>query len=290
MMPDEYCHDKVAQNGSTLYYSTMFLPEQKRRAIVALLACSRELNDIVNECSDEKVAGVKLQWWREEIDRLFGGVPQHPVTKNLGEVMGRFGLAQNDLLKIVNGVEAELHFAGVMSFDQLLQHCYQVAGPVGWCSGRILGYQDERTLQHSLDLATAIYLTEILRKTRAHARRGVVHLPLEDMEEFRVRPDDLLQNQTPEALKALFQLQVKRIRGQYRKAVQTLPDIDRYGHCSGLITVNIFQALLTEIEKDGFRMLEHELHLTPLRKLWLAWKTAWIEGKRVKRVGKLAAS
>mgnify|MGYP001768049555 CR=1 FL=1 len=83
MTPDDYCQDKAARSGSSFYYSFMFLPPERRRAITALYAYCREVDDTVDEATDPQVARARLDWWRGEIERLFAGDPQHPVTRAL---------------------------------------------------------------------------------------------------------------------------------------------------------------------------------------------------------------
>jgi len=83
MTPDEYCQEKAAHSGSSFYYSFLFLPPERRRAITALYAFCREVDDAVDEPSDPSVARETLTWWRSEVARLFAGDPQHPVTRAL---------------------------------------------------------------------------------------------------------------------------------------------------------------------------------------------------------------
>ena len=68
--------------------------------------------------------------------------------------------------------------------------------------------------------------------------------------------------------------QVARARRWYARAMDALPAEDRRAQRPGLIMAAIYRALLDEIERDGYRVLDHRIALTPLRKLWIAWKTA----------------
>ena len=94
MSPDEYCQDKAAQSGSSFYYSFLFLPPERRRAITALYAFCREVDDAVDEPSDPSAARAALAWWRIEVAQLFAGNPQHPVTRALAPATGPFGITQ----------------------------------------------------------------------------------------------------------------------------------------------------------------------------------------------------
>ncbi|RMH11383.1 MAG: squalene synthase HpnD, partial [Gammaproteobacteria bacterium] len=90
MTPEKYCQQKAAKSGSSFYYSFLLLPEARRKAITALYAYCREVDDVVDECREPQVALVKLNWWREEVARLFQRRPRHPVTRALLEPVERF--------------------------------------------------------------------------------------------------------------------------------------------------------------------------------------------------------
>src|SRR5690349_22343549 len=100
MTPDEYCQEKAIQSGSSFYYSFLYLPLERRRAITALYAFCREVDDVVDECSDPLVARAKLAWWRGEVAAIFAGgdrKPSHPVAKALASVAQPFNLTAERL-------------------------------------------------------------------------------------------------------------------------------------------------------------------------------------------------
>ena len=121
MTPEQYCQTKAATSGSSFYYSFLFLPPDKRRAITALYAFCREVDDVVDECVEPELARTKLAWWRGEIDALFKGTPQHPVTRALSEPIDNFNLPQSRFLDIIAGMEMDLTRQRYATFDDL-QH------------------------------------------------------------------------------------------------------------------------------------------------------------------------
>jgi phytoene synthase len=129
----------------------------------------------------------------------------------------------------------------------------------------------------------AFQLTNILRDVREDAQRGRIYIPVDELHRFGVQPGDLNRPITSDAVKALFKYQADRARDYYHKAFAQLPDSDRYAQRTGLIMAEIYQSVLEEIKADGYRVLEHRIKLTPLRKLWLAWRAARRENKRQRR-------
>src|SRR5688500_10213607 len=108
MTPDEYCQRKAAASGSSFYYSFVFLPSEQRRAITALYAFCREVDDVVDETQEPQVAATKLAWWRSEVANLFAGQPQHPVTKALAPHIPTRGISQQWMNEIIDGMEMDL--------------------------------------------------------------------------------------------------------------------------------------------------------------------------------------
>ena len=108
MSPDEYCQQKTVQSGSSFYYSFLFLPPERRRAITAMYAFCREVDDTVDECTDQSIARIKLAWWRTEVQAMYGGSATHPVMQALQPHLAPYGLEQKHLQAIIDGMEMDL--------------------------------------------------------------------------------------------------------------------------------------------------------------------------------------
>ena len=275
MTPDDYCQQKAAGSGSSFYYSFLFLAPARRRAITALYAFCREVDDVVDETADAQLAATKLAWWRAEVANLFAGNAQHPVTKALSVFINQFSISQERLNEIIDGMEMDLTQARYLDWPGLERYCHRVAGVVGLLAAAIFGYRDARTLDYARELGIAFQLTNIIRDVGEDARKNRIYLPMEDLKRFGVTAADILNaRETPE-LEKLLQFEAQRAKDYYEKAFSALPAADRKAQRAGLIMAAIYRALLDEIERDGFRVLTRRTSLTPLRKLWIAWKT-WI--------------
>ena len=277
MTPDQYCQDKAARSGSSFYYSFLFLPADRRRAITALYAFCREVDDTVDETSDAQVARARLQWWRGEVDQLFAGTPQHPVTRALAPHLDSCNIRRGPLIEIIDGMQMDLDQNRYVDFEGLRLYCHRVAGVVGQLSAGIFGATQPATLEYAEQLGLAFQLTNIIRDVGEDARKGRVYLPIEDLKRFDVPVHDLLTARNAAGFSALMQFQTERAREYYRRAFALLPAQDRRAQRPGLIMAAIYSKLLDEIEREGFRVLTHRTSLTPLRKLWLAWRT-WMRG------------
>ncbi len=273
MTPDEYCQDKAVPNGSSLHYSLLPLPDERRRVFIALYAFRREIIQIVDECQEAPIARTKLDWWREELHRLFAGQPQHPVSLALAVRLDRYTLAQERFREMLDGVEMDLHYDAYPSFKELSLYCQRVGSAVSLLGTEILGYEDRRTPQFANNLGMALQLVCILRNVHRDALRGRFYLPEDELERFGVGHADLLRSPTSEPVQALFRFQAERVKEHQQRALQQLPAQDRYAQCSYIILAELAMRLLDEIAADGYRLLEQRIALTPLRKFWIAWRT-----------------
>jgi phytoene synthase len=280
MKPDEYCKNKASRSGSSFYYSFLFLPERQRQAVTALYAFCREVDDIVDECSNTDVARAKLQWWKNEISDLYNGSPQHPVSQALSESLLHFSLEKRYFEDIIDGMLMDLEIFSYNSFEDLKRYCYRVASVVGLLTVEIFGYSDSKTLQYAADLGLAFQLTNIIRDVREDAERGRIYLPQEDLKMFSVSMDDILTFKDSENFRALMHFQSDRAHQYYNQAYSLLPEIDRYAQRGGIIMASIYESLLREMKNDGLDVLRTRTKLTPLRKLWIAWKSQRHEKQR----------
>lgn len=274
MTPDEYCQQKAAQSGSSFYYSFLFLPPDRRRAITALYAFCREVDDVVDECPDGQIAATKLAWWRRELANVYRGSPQHPVTLALQSAQREFDLPEEQLQEIIDGMEMDLRQTRYLDFKTLALYCYRVAGVVGLLAAGIFGYQDRRTQKYAHDLGIAFQLTNIIRDVGEDARRGRIYLPIEDLQRFSVPAADILNARHSDNFRQLMEFQIERAESYYAQAIASLPESDRRAQRPGLVMAAIYRALLDEIKRDGCLVLQQRTSLTPLRKLWIAWRTA----------------
>ena len=273
MTPDDYCYNLAAPPGSDFRYSLLGLPLARRQALIAVKAFELEVTQIVDQCQDSSVGRAKLDWWRDEIGRLFVGKPQHPVTVALQPHVSAFNLPEEYFREIADGAAMDVDDGAYPSFSELSLYAHRRGSIPALLAAEILNYRNRRgTPRFAHDAGTMLLLLEFLYEVRRYAQLGRVYLPEDEMQRYDVRPSDLLAAQTPERLRRLFAAQAERIRDAHQRALRQLPDEDRYAQYPVLIRLELALALLAEIAEDGYRLLERRIQLTPVRKLWLAWR------------------
>lgn len=279
MTPDEYCQEKAAKSGSSFYYAFLFLPPDRRRAITALYAFCREVDDVVDECTDPSVARIKLAWWRTQVDQLFAGKQDHPVMQALAPHLQTCRIEAGRMHAVIDGMEMDLDQTRYLDWPGLRTYCWHAAGVVGELSAGVFGYTDPQTLQYAEKLGLAFQMTNIIRDIGDDARRGRIYLPVNDMQKFDVKASDILNGVYSDRFTALMRFETERTRELYKEAMALLPEQDRRAQRPGLMMAAIYHALLEEIERDQWQVLHQRISLTPVRKLWLAWKV-WVGGGR----------
>ncbi len=272
MSPQEYVQHKAASSGSSFYYAFLFLPPERRAAITAFYAFCREVDDVVDEVSDPGVAATKLAWWQSQVQQAFAGQPQHPVMQALMPLTRTFGIQAEHLHSVIEGCQMDLQQTRYLDWPGLQRYCHLVAGVVGEVSARIFGQTDATTTAYAHTLGLAFQMTNIIRDVGEDAMRGRIYLPIDELQRFEVKAQDLLQRQYSARFSALMKFQADRAHALYDQALALLPAVDQRSQKPGLMMASIYRTLLREIEASDFQVLHQRIALTPLRKLWLAWK------------------
>jgi phytoene synthase len=180
---------------------------------------------------------------------------------------------------VIEGCEMDLQQTRYLDFPGLQRYCHLVAGVVGEVASGIFGRTSAQTVAYAHKLGLAMQLTNIIRDVGDDARRGRIYLPVNELQQFGVKANEILLRSKPwgysERFTALMKFQAERAHRLYDEALALLPEADRAAQKPGLMMANIYRALLVEIEREDFQVLHQRIALTPLRKLWIAMKTNW---------------
>jgi len=272
MTPEQYVQEKAAASGSSFYYAFLFLPKPRRAAITAFYAFCREVDDVVDDMVDPGVAATKLAWWQSEVTKAFAGQPSHPVMQALMPLAADYQIEARHLLSVIEGCQMDLSQTRYLDYAGLQRYCHLVAGEVGEVAANIFGQTQPQTTAYAHKLGQALQLTNIIRDVGEDAMRDRIYLPVNELQQFDVKAHEILKRTYSDRFTALMQFQAQRAHSLYDEALALLPAADRRAQKPGLMMASIYRALLSEIERDNFQVLHQRISLTPLRKLWLAWK------------------
>lgn len=279
MNPSEYCEQKTRGSGSSFYYAFLFLEENQRRAMMALYAFCREVDDIADEIREPDIALQKMQFWSKEIVRTFQGSPHHPVALELHWSLQHFALDEALFHDIIEGMLMDIEARPIIDHAMLELYCYRVAGAVGLLSGKIFGFQSEQTSQFATTLGYALQLTNILRDIAEDSARGRIYLPQKERIQYQVADRDLLEGNITANVQDLLKHYATLAENAYHDALSLLPATDRACMRPSLLMASIYHLQLQRIRQHDYDVWKKSGHISPLRKLWIAFKT-WRYEKR----------
>jgi phytoene synthase len=263
--------NRATPPGSSAYYSVCLAPAGLRDDLAVVLAWRDRVRAVLDEVSDAGVALTKLQWWREELDRTYAGEARHPLSLALAQALVRHGLPAEGFLRMAAQVQTELTgrppadragLEGACEADmgalfELVARCHGVSEPGPLDTARVLGA-----------FCAQVYL---IRDSGLHLRRGRAFLPADRLAQLglthlalrdqRGRLSGLLAEAAGEAL-------------AYRQASALGPELPLSLPVTLRVRGRILAALLAELDAEGFDLAERRVGLTPVRKLWLAWREA----------------
>lgn len=271
------CAEITRRASSNFYYAFMLLPAERRRALFAVYAFCRFIDDIADEAAVREPAAL-LARWREELDRVFSGRPSRAVSRALADSVARFAIPRRYFEEVIDGVEMDLSRTRYQDFDALYLYCHRVASAVGLISIEIFGYRNPSTRTYAENLGVAFQLTNILRDVREDAAHGRIYIPLDDLARFEVTEDEILRGVHSSRFERLMEFEANRARGYYEAAEGALPQEDRATLLTAEAMRLIYGALLRRIEQSNYRVMERRLTLSAPRKLYLVGR-AWASGR-----------
>ena len=262
---DDYCQDVLKRSGSSFYWAIFLLrPVEKRRALTAVYAWCRQMDDVVDHLQEPQVASIKLNWWLEEIHRCYTGRASHPITQAIAHYLPTYAWPIEWFEDLIQAMRSDLQPKTYANIAEVMAYAHGAAGVVGQMSATIFGFQHVETLAYAHELGLACQMTNILRDVGEDLRRGRCYLPMDELETTGVDWPLLSREYVSSSNFELFmRQQVARNRDQYQKAMTLLHDDDRAAQKTGLMMAAIYQRLLDELETEGLgRVLQQKLSLS----------------------------
>lgn len=286
MTPEEYCEQKTRASGSSFYYAFVFLPPDQRRAMMALYAFCREVDDVADEIADQDVARQKIHFWRHEVHQVFQQKATHPVGQELMWSIQQFHFTEELLSEILDGMLMDIDGTPTVKPADLSLYCYRVAGVVGLLSIEVFGYSNRKSRDFATTLGEAMQLTNILRDIPEDAQRGRIYLPQSVRAQFGVSDQDIKTGNFTESMKALLTDYRQRSESLYQQAMDTLPQDDRVSLRPSLIMATIYHHHLRKLAACDGNVWLTPVRLAPIHKLWIAWRCWRYEKKAEKSAQK----
>ncbi len=271
------CAEITRGSSSNFYYAFMLLPAERRRALHAVYAFCRFIDDI----ADDEPAGdapALLKRWREEVDRVYAGAPTRGISRALADSARHFTIPRKYFEEIIAGVEMDLTRKRYANFEELRLYCYRVASAVGLICIEIFGYTNPAARLYAEKLGLAFQLTNILRDVKEDAGRNRIYLPQADLTRFDVTEEEILHSVYSPNFIRLMEFEAARAHDFYGEAEAALPPEDRTSLLTAEAMRLIYGALLDRIVRSNYRVLDRRHSLSAPLKLYLVGR-AWASGR-----------
>lgn len=269
---DEYCQQKAAPPGSSTYYALRRAPAASQPLLTALFALRREFEETVKETSDPAIGRTKLAWWQNELAALASGSPSHPVSKALAAYLPNVETEYPELQALLAGFEMDLDQARYLDYPNLRRYVQGVGGTFASLVARASAKDSAQASTWSAPLGEALQLAQFVAETGNDARHGRIYIPIDEMQRFNVTAADLINRKYSDAFTELMRFETKRARDALQAALAAMPANERRSQRTLVAQAALALALLDEIERDGYHVLHQRIALTPIRKLWIAWR------------------
>ena len=274
---DDYCKEKAAPDGSNLYYATLFESDAIKKRLLIFFALHYEIIECLSVSSDPEVTHLKLQWWSEEIERLFQDKPRHPVTIQLLPLLkgtqGNIFPFMTYMATLESIVSAQVKGALDDWLNQLSYGLGQIWYCASWyCASSLSLPVNNNTLFLITRNGGIIFAVELLQNLRLLTSNGYNFLPGDLLEKHQLPRNNLIVHAGNKSSNLLLKFLLERIKDEldsiYRELKNNVPKILVYH----LIMNRISRSICIEIQKDGCQLLKHKIALTPIRKLLVAWQ------------------
>lgn len=274
---DEYCQQKAAPPGSSFYYALRQAPLARQPLVAALFALRRELEQTVKEVSDPTVGHTKLAWWQKELAALASGHPSHPVSQALAAHHPDIARETDALRTLVAGYGMDLEQARYLDFANLRRYADQTGGMFAALVASAsagAGRPTANGARWAQPLGQALTLAQFVQDLGQDARQGRIYVPIDELQRYGVTAADLLNRRYSPAYTELMRFQTSRARDALNASLSGIPADERRAQRTLRALGALALAVLDEIERDGFQVLHQRIALTPVRKLWIAWRAA----------------
>jgi phytoene synthase len=265
----DYCRNLTKRQAKNWYYGFISLPPEKRRAIYAAYAFSRECDDDSDEDGSLESKRRAIARTRERLDQAYTRRTDDPILLALGDAAERYDIKRELFEELIAGVEMDLEVNRYATFEDLRLYCYRVASVVGLICLQIFGYSDPRAPEFGADLGLALQLTNILRDVKEDAERGRIYIPQDEMRQFGSSEEELLAGVCNRPFRELMAFQAERAWRYHNSGHRLLPLLDVRARACTATMQGIYREILQRIEAADYAVFDGRISLSGRDKLGL---------------------
>jgi phytoene synthase len=262
-------------SGSDLHYASLYATPPLREQFNLVNALQTELCSIPMSVSDTGVARVKLGWWHGEAQRLVQGNPSHTLTRNYANSSAKMPDISAAMCALIAGLDEELGGRILTTNEDRRDWFNATFSPINEVRLAIGGECDGPLTAQLLELGRWVEVGYSLLFLKPHAMRQIRRLAIDELEAKNCSWNDIESGRESAVVVALLGAETQVASDELSRLLNAIPRVARRTHLPLITLGRIVQDSLIEMRKDGCRIWLHRIELTPLRKLWLAWRTRY---------------
>lgn len=288
----KYAKSQTAHFSKSFFFSSQILPKEKRWDTFALYSFCRYADNIVDNPRKRADAELfdELASLSREIQIAYRrGESEHPVLKPFIRVAARRGIPIEYVLDLLDGVKMDLLKNRYESFADLYEFAYRVAGVVGLMMTFVMGFQKKEALVYAEKLGIAMQLTNILRDVQEDKNMNRIYLPLQELKQFGLTEDDIMNERFSEKMYQFMKFQVDRANRYFDEAQPGIAMLDRDSQFAIYSAGKIYRGILEQIEKRGYNPFLGRAFITQRKKMAILFNEV-LKTRVLKPVATLMAS
>jgi phytoene synthase len=276
--PDIYeayqvCQQITKREAKNFYYGFISLPEPKRHAIYAAYAFSRQCDDAVDNQGTGYEKLRALEAAKQRLYLCYTGRPADPVTIALHDAVTRYPIPIAYFEALIEGMAMDIEAARYRTFAALRGYCYRAASVIGLICIEIFGYRQPQAKTFAVDLGIAMQLTNILRDLKEDAGRGRIYLPQQELRDFGVSEEDILEGRMTDQFRSMMRYQARRAHKYFASGIRLLPLLPPRSRMCTAVLQGLYAEILNRIEAANYDVYSKRISLSTLEKTQL---TAWL--------------
>ncbi|MFN4111984.1 MAG: phytoene/squalene synthase family protein [Ignavibacteria bacterium] len=261
------------QSGSSFYYTFLFLPREKRKAMHIIYAFCRITDDIADspdESDEEKL--LKLEEWKDELSKALNNYSKFNLLNSLSKVIKEFNMSVLPFFDLIEGVRMDLTKQRYSTFEELKIYCYLVASTIGLMSIELFGFKNTASREYAYYLGIAMQLTNIIRDIKIDAEQNRIYLPQEDLVKYNYSEKELMESTYNEAFINMMKFEVERAEYYYQRAEEFFHPDDYKVLAMGRAMHEIYYNVLKKIKKNNFNVFNKNNNLSKVNRILITLK------------------
>jgi len=211
-----YCERLARNHYENFPVGSILIPKKLRPYVWAIYSFARRADDIADEDFPEQDRIPALMAWQGLLEKSLQTRVNHPVFIAVSETVRRFSIPTQLLIDLITAFKMDVKIKRYNTFEEVMYYCQHSANPVGRLVLHLFGYRDERLMEESDQICSALQLANFWQDVAVDLKKNRIYIPLEDLANFRYSEAELFAHEYNPQFRELLRFQVQRTEDMFR--------------------------------------------------------------------------